>query len=125
MEGYDLDLDSIRSMLTVIAIDEDTRKSIPYDEEELQFGYDEWRQEHWPLVNNMYLLVMVAIWHSVERELVLMAARVGSPESKKRSRFGRADKYSAGKAKRFSAVNTLCVMTDSRNHAALAPKRPQ
>lgn len=72
----------IRSMLTVIALEEETRESIPANEEELQFGYDEWREEHLPFVNSMYLLVMVSIWHYVERELVRMAARVGDPVSK-------------------------------------------
>jgi hypothetical protein len=54
-------------MLTVIATEEEMRKGIPSDEEELQFGYDEWLQEHWPFLNSMYLLVMVLIWHNVER----------------------------------------------------------
>jgi len=45
--------------------------------------------------------------------------------NRKRNRSGRADRYSAGKAKRFIAVSTLCVSTAKRSHAALAPKRPQ
>jgi hypothetical protein len=72
----------LRSMITVIATEEDMRRSIPPDEAEAQLGYDEWREEHWPFLNDMYLLVMVAIWHATERALIRMAAQVGDPASK-------------------------------------------
>lgn len=42
-----------------------------------------------------------------------------------RKRLGRAARYSADNAMRFSAVMTLCVSTANRSQAALAPKRPQ
>lgn len=77
-----MDTKLIRSMITVIATEEEMRKSIPSDADEAQYGYDEWRMEDWPLLNNMYLLVMVSIWHSIERDLVLLAARRGDPTSK-------------------------------------------
>src|SRR5262245_15715230 len=74
-EEVRLNISLLRSMLTVIATEEDMRKSIPSD------SYDKWWEEHWPFVTSMYLLVMVSIWHYIERELVRMAARVGDPAS--------------------------------------------
>src|ERR1035441_10222537 len=59
------------------------------------------------------------------RSTVLRAwctSRPGVLKIKKRSRFGRAVNKSAGSARRFSAVITLCEITANRSHAAFAPK---
>src|ERR1039457_1967243 len=59
------------------------------------------------------------------RSTVLRAwctSRPGVLKIEKRSRFGRAVSNSAGSARRFSAVITLCEITANRSHAAFAPK---
>lgn len=63
-------------MIAVVR-DEQQRRSSLLTDEEPDFAYDEWLFTDAPFVNELCLVLLVALWHEVERELVKLAAQAG------------------------------------------------
>lgn len=63
-----------KDMIAVIR-DEQERRALLLKDEEPNFAYDEWLFRDEPFVNELCLMLLVALRHGIERELVHLAAR--------------------------------------------------
>lgn len=63
-----------KEMISVIKSEEQRRSSLLTDEDP-DFADDQWLFTDAPFVNELYLMLLVSLWHQVERELVWLAAR--------------------------------------------------
>ncbi len=70
----DMDFEIAREMIGVIRTERERRSDRLRNEDE-DFAYDQWLFTDEPFINEMCLLVLVALRHQVERELVFLASR--------------------------------------------------
>jgi hypothetical protein len=67
-------MDILKNMITVIKAERQRRVSLLTDKDP-DIAYDQWLFTHEPFVNELCLMLLVTLWHQVERELVGFAAR--------------------------------------------------
>jgi hypothetical protein len=72
-----MDLAVRRDMLAVIRMERDRRNAL-LKSVEPGYAYDQWLFTDAPLVSELCLILLVAVRHEVERELIGLAARVSS-----------------------------------------------
>lgn len=74
----------LKDMVEVIK-GEQLRREAKTEEVDPSYGYDLWQFTELPFVNELYLMIMFALHHQVERELIKIAAKVGHPVGKEMS----------------------------------------
>src|SRR5438874_10308351 len=63
-----------KDMIAVIKAEQQRRGTVLNDAD-ANFANDHWLFKDMPFINELCLMLMVALWHQVERELVRLAAR--------------------------------------------------
>jgi hypothetical protein len=69
----------LKEMIRVVKA-EQQRREAQLDAMDSDYQYDRWQFVDLPLLSEMYLMILVALRHQVERELIRIAARSGGHE---------------------------------------------
>jgi hypothetical protein len=81
-----MDFTIARGMIGVIKNERQSRLDRLKNEDQ-DFAYDQWSSSDEPFINDMCLMVLIALRHQVERELVLIAARADVGRSITRKQY--------------------------------------
>jgi hypothetical protein len=75
-----MEFGSFKEMISVIRSEQQRRASLLNDQD--PSAIDQWMYEDRPFVNELCLILLVALWHQVEREVVGLAARAWDDTAK-------------------------------------------
>jgi hypothetical protein len=64
----------LKEMIAVVR-DEQRRRASLLTDQDPNFAYDQWLFKDEPFLNELCLMMLVTLWHQVEREMVKLAAR--------------------------------------------------
>ena len=69
-----MEFDVWREMISVIRVEQKKRGALSPDED-VDSASDRWLFKDQPFINELCLMLLVALWHQLEREVVGLAAR--------------------------------------------------
>lgn len=112
-----------KEIIGVIKAEEERRESLLVDKDP-EFAYDQWLFTDAPFVNELYLMLLVSLWHHIERDLFDLAAR--ADDGKEVSRHQHQEKISKlgkGKGSVWDKINNRLKPKSCEGYASLETLR--